>query len=130
VRAQSDVKVAGHSIECRLYAERPAKGFLPAPGVMSRFEVTAAGSHVRIDTGVRSGDHITHFYDPMIAKVLVVGSDRTEAIDRMLATLASISIEGIETNLAFLQRVVSHPAFRAGEVRTGFVERHKADLLG
>jgi len=129
VRVQSDVKLAGHAIECRLYAERPTKGFLPAPGTMRRFEVAAAGPQVRIDTGVRSGDHITHFYDPMIAKVIVAGSDRTEAIERMLGALTSISIEGIETNLAFLQRVVGHPAFRAGEVRTGFVERHKADLL-
>jgi 3-methylcrotonyl-CoA carboxylase alpha subunit len=129
VRVQSDVKVAGHSIECRLCAERPAKGFLPAPGVIGRFEVPAAGHHVRVDTGVRSGDRITHFYDPMIAKIVVMGSDRAEAIERMLGALASISIEGLETNLGFLQRVVGHPAYRAGEVRTDFVERYKSDLL-
>ena len=130
VRAQSDVKVSGHSIECRLYAERPAKGFLPAPGMLSRFDIACGGPQVRIDTGVRSGDRITHFYDPMIAKIIVAGSDRAETIERMLSTLGSISIGGIETNLAFLQRVVGHAAFRAGEVRTGFVDRHKKDLLG
>jgi 3-methylcrotonyl-CoA carboxylase alpha subunit len=128
VRTQADVRLSGHSIECRLYAERPAKGFLPAPGLLTRFEVPA-GPQVRIDTGVRSGDRITHFYDPMIAKAIVAGATRAEAIERMLATLSSISIEGVETNLAFLRKVIGHPAFRAGEVRTGFVDRHKAALL-
>jgi 3-methylcrotonyl-CoA carboxylase alpha subunit len=129
VRSQADVKVSGHSIECRLYAERPAKGFLPAPGVLSRFDVPATGAQVRIDTGVRSGDRITHFYDPMIAKVIVHGADRESAIERMLQTLGATSVEGVETNLAFLKRTIGHPAFRAGEVRTSFVDRHKADLL-
>jgi 3-methylcrotonyl-CoA carboxylase alpha subunit len=130
VHAQADVTVAGHSIECRIYAERPAKGFLPAPGLMSRFEVPAASPHVRVDTGVRSGDRITHFYDPMIAKVIVVGSDRTQAIDRMIEALSATSIEGIETNLEFLQRVIGHPAFRAGELRTDFIECHRQSLFG
>jgi len=129
VAAQAQVRSGGHAIECRLYAERPAKGFLPAPGVLARFEAPASGPEVRIDTGVRSGDRITHFYDPMIAKVIVHGPDRGAAIERMLAALAEIRIEGVDTNLAFLQRVIAHPAFRAGEVRTGFVERHKAGLL-
>jgi 3-methylcrotonyl-CoA carboxylase alpha subunit len=129
LHAQHDVKVGGHAIECRLYAERPAKGFLPAPGAMNRFEVGAQGPEVRIDTGVRSGDHITHFYDPMIAKIIVLGNDRGDAIERMLATLASISIEGIDTNLSFLGKVIGHPAFRAGEVRTNFIERHKQHVL-
>jgi len=129
VASQAQVRSAGHAIECRLYAERPAKGFLPAPGALARFEAPASGPEVRIDTGVRSGDRITHFYDPMIAKVIVHGPDRDAAIERMLAALAEIRIEGVDTNLAFLQRVIAHPAFRAGEVRTNFVERHKAGLL-
>jgi len=129
VASQAQVRSAGHAIECRLYAERPAKGFLPAPGVLARFEAPAPRPEVRIDTGVRSGDRITHFYDPMIAKVIVHGPDRGAAIERMLAALAGIRIEGVDTNLAFLQRVIAHPAFRAGEVRTDFVERHKGALL-
>ena len=129
VHSQDDVNVSGHSIECRLYAERPAKGFLPAPGVLTRFDLPPSGAQVRIDTGVRSGDRITHFYDPMIAKVIVHATDRGAAIERMLQTLGAISVEGVETNLAFLKRAVGHPAFRAGEVRTSFVDRHKADLL-
>jgi 3-methylcrotonyl-CoA carboxylase alpha subunit len=129
LRSQADVKVSGHSIECRLYAERPAKGFLPAPGVLSRFDLPATGAQVRIDTGVRSGDRITHFYDPMIAKLIVHGADRDAAIERMLQTLGATSVEGVETNLAFLKRTIGHPAFRAGEVHTSFVDRYKADLL-
>jgi 3-methylcrotonyl-CoA carboxylase alpha subunit len=127
--SQAAVQAAGHAIECRLYAERPAKGFLPAPGLLARFDTPGNSADVRIDTGVRAGDRITHFYDPMIAKVIVRGDDRAAAIERMLATLAAIRIEGVETNLAFLQRVLGHPAFRAGEVRTGFVDRHKQGLL-
>jgi len=130
VRSQADVRRSGHSLECRVYAERPAKGFLPAPGVLARFVVGAEGDQVRVDSGVRSGDRITHFYDPMIAKIIVHGSDRMEAIDRMLQALGSVSIEGIETNLAFLQRVVDHTAFRDGAVRTGFVDRYRKELLG
>jgi 3-methylcrotonyl-CoA carboxylase alpha subunit len=129
VRAQSGVRTSGHSIECRLYAERPAKGFLPAPGLLARFDLPAPGAQVRIDTGVRSGDRITHFYDPMIAKVIVHGADRAAAVARMDESLAAIAIEGVETNLAFLRKVLAHPAFRAGDVRTGFIDRYKADLL-
>jgi 3-methylcrotonyl-CoA carboxylase alpha subunit len=129
VRSQADVNVSGHSIECRLYAERPAKGFLPAPGVLTRFDLPPAGAQVRIDTGVRSGDRITHFYDPMIAKLIVHGAYREAAIERMLQTLGATSVGGVETNLSFLKRTVGHPAFRAGEVRTSFVDRYKADLL-
>jgi 3-methylcrotonyl-CoA carboxylase alpha subunit len=129
VRAQTDVKASGHSIECRIYAERPAKGFLPAPGVLGRFDLPPASESVRIDTGVRAGDRVTHFYDPMIAKVIVLGADRGAAIERMLATLAAVAIEGVDTNLAFLQKVIGHAAFRAGDVRTGFVDRFKKELL-
>jgi 3-methylcrotonyl-CoA carboxylase alpha subunit len=129
LRTQAQVKTSGHSIECRLYAERPAKGFLPAPGLLSRLDLPATGADVRIDTGVRSGDRITHFYDPMIAKLIVHAADRDGAIERMLRTLEATVVEGVETNLAFLKRTVAHPAFRAGEVRTGFVDRYKADLL-
>jgi 3-methylcrotonyl-CoA carboxylase alpha subunit len=84
---------------------------------------------VRIDTGVRSGDRIAHFYDPMIAKIIVLDEDRDAAIASMQATLSAIAIEGLDTNFVFLQKVLAHPAFRAGDVRTGFVDRYKAELL-
>jgi 3-methylcrotonyl-CoA carboxylase alpha subunit len=130
VRTQSDVTTRGHAIECRLYAERPAKGFLPSTGTLERFRMPPGGDGLRIDCGVREGDRITHFYDPMIAKVIAHGADRGAAIDRMLEALAQVEIAGVETNLAFLRRTLDHPAFRAGEVTTGFVEQHKAALLG
>ena len=129
VRTQSDVRASGHAIECRLYAERPAKNFLPAPGVLARYDIPASDGSVRIDTGVRAGDRITHFYDPMIAKVIVAGPDRDTALERMQETLAGIAIEGLETNLAFLQRVIGHPALRAGDTSTNFIERFKPELL-
>ena len=129
IASQADVKSAGHAIECRIYAERPAKGFLPSPGPLTRFDFPDMGSDVRIDTGVRAGDRITHFYDPMIAKVIARGTDRQAAIARMAGFLERIQVQGLETNLAFLGRVIAHPAFRAGEVPTDFVERHKAQLL-
>ena len=129
LHSQADVKASGHAIECRLYAERPAKGFLPAPGVLSRFDMPSTGPQVRLDTGVRAGDRITHFYDPMIAKLIVLGENRGAALERMRATLAGVVIEGVETNLAFLRKVIAHPAFQAGEVRTGFVDRCKTELV-
>ena len=129
VTAQDEIRASGHAIECRLYAERPAKGFLPSTGTLAKFRMPRASAQLRIDSGVREGDRISHYYDPMIAKLVAHGRDRDEAIDRMLGALAEIEIEGVDTNARFLRRVLEHPAFRAGEVRTSFVDRHKAALL-
>ena len=84
---------------------------------------------VRLDTGVREGDEVSVFYDPMIAKLVVWGDDRAEAARRMQSALAQTPILGVKTNLAFLERVVRHPAFLAGDTDTAFIERHRADLL-
>ncbi len=120
----------GHAIECRIYAENPEKNFLPSPGVLERFAPPAAGAGLRLDTGVREGDRITHFYDPMIAKLVAHGADRNAAIEKILAALGDFRIEGTVSNVAFLRRVVGHEAFRAGRTHTGFVEEHKSDLMG
>jgi 3-methylcrotonyl-CoA carboxylase alpha subunit len=130
VRAQEQVRPRGHAIECRLYAERPAKGFLPSTGTLSVLRLPSADASLRVDSGVREGDAVTHHYDPMIAKLIAHGADRAAAIERMLAALAATEIVGVETNRAFLARVIGHPAFAAGEVTTGFVDAHKAALLG
>ena len=130
VRTQSQVRPQGHAIECRLYAERPAKGFLPSTGTLSVLRLPPADASLRVDSGVREGDSVTHHYDPMIAKLIAHGADRPAAIERMLAALAATEIVGVETNRAFLARVIGHPAFAAGEVTTGFVDAHKAALLG
>ena len=129
LKSQPDVRRAGHAIECRLYAERPAKRFLPSPGVLNTLRLPASAGDVRIDAGVREGDRITHYYDPMIAKIIVRGADRSAAISSMLLTLESIRIEGVETNLAFLRNTIAHPAFQNGRVRTDFLERHHAELV-
>ncbi|MDQ3026812.1 MAG: acetyl-CoA carboxylase biotin carboxylase subunit [Pseudomonadota bacterium] len=132
---QSEILAGGHAIEVRLCAENPANNFLPETG---RIEVLHSPvdpgleddeSDVRLDTGVREGDEVSVFYDPMIAKLVVWGDDRREAARRMQRALAETAILGLTTNLAFLERVVGHPAFLAGETDTGFIERHRADLL-
>jgi 3-methylcrotonyl-CoA carboxylase alpha subunit len=84
---------------------------------------------VRIDTGVREGDRITHYYDPMIAKIAVRGEGRPHALSMMLSTLAAIHIEGVETNLTFLRNTLEHETFQSGRVRTNLVERHRAELV-
>ncbi len=129
VDAQGDIRPQGHAIECRVYAERPQKNFLPSTGVLSRFSAPAEDDSLRIDSGVREGDAVSHFYDPMIAKVISRGPDRAAAIARMQAALADFAIEGVETNLPFLQRALAHPAFAAGKITTAFIDRHRAELL-
>jgi len=126
---QRDVVPHGHAIECRIYAENPAKNFLPSPGRLDRFVLPQAEADVRIDSGYRAGDAVTFFYDPMIAKVICRGATRDAAIERTIETLRSIEIEGLTTNLAFLRATIAHPGFRKGEVFTGFVERFKPELL-
>jgi 3-methylcrotonyl-CoA carboxylase alpha subunit len=129
VSDQSEVRRNDQAIECRLYAERPAKGFLPSTGELTRFDLPETTPFLRVDTGVRPGDRISHFYDPMIAKLIARGTTRIEAIDRLIAALDGVRIEGVETNLAFLRRALDHPAFRAAELSTGFVDLHKAQLI-
>jgi 3-methylcrotonyl-CoA carboxylase alpha subunit len=127
---QGEILSGGHAIEVRLCAENPANNFLPEAG---RIGVLRAPGEldevVRLDTGVREGDEVSVFYDPMIAKLIVRGADRDEAARRMQAALADTAILGVKTNLAFLERVVKHPAFMAGETDTAFIEQHRAELL-
>jgi 3-methylcrotonyl-CoA carboxylase alpha subunit len=126
---QESIKPRGHTIECRIYAENPDKNFLPSPGPLTVFEPPREGDGIRLDTGFRQGDKVTFYYDPMIAKLIAHGDDRAAAIEKMLDALAAFRIEGITTNIPFLRRVVGHPAFRTGQVHTGFVELHRNDLM-
>jgi Acetyl/propionyl-CoA carboxylase, alpha subunit len=126
-KTQQELRSRGHAIEVRLCAENPANDFLPETGKIGLFRCD--DPQARLDTGVREGDEISVFYDPMIAKVIVHGADRAESARRMQAALASTALIGVKTNLAFLERVVRHPAFLAGDTDTGFIERHRADLL-
>ena len=125
---QDDLTQRGHAIECRLYAEDPRNGFLPAVGDLIRF-IPPEGAGVRVDAGVASGDTITIHYDPLIAKIIVYDRTRADAIRRMDAALRATVILGTTTNRDFLRALINHPAFAAGEVDTGFIERNLDDLI-
>jgi 3-methylcrotonyl-CoA carboxylase alpha subunit len=125
--SQSALAITGHAMEARLYAEDPDSGFLPSTGTLSRLRF-GSGEGVRIDTGVETGSVIGLDYDPMIAKVIAWGPTRQVAINRLVGALDGTIVEGLKSNRAFLARLADHPAFRAGEVDTGFIARH-ADSL-
>ena len=125
---QEQLAIAGHAVEARLYAEDPAKGFLPAVGRLERLRFPEAPG-LRIDSGVREGDAITSFYDPMIAKVIAHGETRTQALARLARALEATRVDGCTTNLAFLTALIRNPDFAAGRVDTGLIERDLADLL-
>ena len=126
---QEDISASGHAIEVRLYAEDPERDFLPAGGVIDHLRFPAETQHVRVDSGVREGDAVGTFYDPMIAKLIVWDTTRPAALRRLRTALAGVQIVGPRTNTAFLSAVAAHPAYAAGEVHTGFIEAHRADLL-
>jgi 3-methylcrotonyl-CoA carboxylase alpha subunit len=120
---QGDLAISGHAVEARLYAEDPARNFQPQAGRLSRLQFPQQPG-LRIDTGVRQGDTITTYYDPLIAKLIAHGSTRAAALQRLAAALAETHIGGCRTNLAFLNRLLRDPAFASGDIDTGFVERN------
>jgi geranyl-CoA carboxylase alpha subunit len=124
---QEQVTFSGHAIEARVYAEDPAQSYLPATGTLALWrEPDETG--VRVDAGVSTGDAISIYYDPMVAKISAHGADRTEALRRLEHGLGRTTLFGVRNNIAFLRRVLLHPAFIAGETNTAFLERHVADL--
>jgi acetyl-CoA carboxylase biotin carboxylase subunit len=125
--AQEQITRKGAAIECRVYAEDAVK-FLPSPGTITSLRVPA-GPGVRDDSGVTAGSVISVYYDPMISKLCTFGPDRRAAVERMRRALAEYHVGGIRTNLAFHRQVMRHPAFLAGDYDTGFIERHKSELL-
>jgi len=139
-KRQHELTINGHAIEARVYAENPEKGFLPSIGTL-RFMDTpahvafelggngAAPAAVRIDSGVRQGDAISPFYDPMIAKLIVWGADRKQALARMAQALSEFHIVGLATNIAFLKRLVEGEAFSHADLDTGLIERNGASLF-
>ena len=126
---QDRLRIGGHAIEARVYAEDPDRDFMPAVGTLTHLQPPAEGAHVRVDTGVRSGDAIGVHYDPMIAKLIVWDRDRPAAVRRLARALSEYQVVGVQTNLGLLRRIASHPAFGAAELDTGFIGRHGADLL-
>ena len=124
----------GHALEARLYAENPARGFLPSTGTLKHLRLPAGvefaiGASVRVDSGVREGDAITPFYDPMIAKLIVHGADRAEALSLMLRALRACEVVGLHTNAAFLQRIVACAPFATADLDTGLIERNHDALF-
>jgi 3-methylcrotonyl-CoA carboxylase alpha subunit len=120
----------GHAIEARVYAEDPARDFLPSVGVLTHLrQPREVPGRVRVDTGVTQGDQITPNYDPMIAKLIVWGEDRPAAVRQMAAALAEYEVVGVTTNLGLLRAIAAHPAYAAGELDTGFIARHATDLM-
>lgn len=126
---QAQVPLRGHAIEVRLYAEDPDHDFLPATGTLALYREAAEGPGRRIDSGVAQGDGVSPFYDPMLGKLIAWGENREEARLRLLAILDETLVGGVKTNLAFLRRVLGHPAFARAELDTGFIPRHQAQLL-
>jgi propionyl-CoA carboxylase alpha chain len=124
---QADVKISGHAIECRLCAEDAARDFVPATGELAVFRV-AQQLGLRLDSGVAEGDTIGAAFDSMLAKIIVHGADRAQAIDRMKAALHDTVVLGVTTNADYLARVIEHPAFAAGQTTTHFLDIHRADL--
>ncbi len=127
--AQEDVKLTGHAIEARIYAEDPEKGFLPSPGQVVVYR-PAGGIGVRVDSGVYQGARVTPHYDPMVAKLITWGTDRSEAIDRMKRALSEFVVKGIKTSIPFHRVVMRHPAFLSGKYDTGFVDEHMGGGMG
>jgi 3-methylcrotonyl-CoA carboxylase alpha subunit len=128
-RTQGELSINGHAVEVRLYAEDPAKGFLPSIGRLHRLKLPAGDAHVRVDSGVAEGGEVSMFYDPMIAKVIAWDQTRGGALMRLANALETAEIAGVRTNLAFLISTLRHDAFAAGKIDTGFIERHKQDLI-
>ncbi len=126
---QAALAMNGHAIEARIYAEDPARDFLPSVGTLTHLQAPEPSASVRVDTGVRAGDAISANYDPMIAKLIVHGTDRAESVRRLMSALGRYEVAGVQTNLRLLRGIVAHAAFVAAELDTGFIHRHAATLL-
>ncbi len=127
-KTQDEITRSGHAFEARIYAEDAARGFLPATGTLHHLRFPATGPALRVETGVREGDTISPFYDPMIAKLVVHGPDRAAALDALSRALESTEIAGSVTNIAFLSALARDPDFAAGDVDTALIAR-KLDTL-
>ena len=124
-----NLRINGHAIEARIYAEDPTHDFLPSIGTVSHLAFPEEGPHLRIDSGIRTGDAISVHYDPMIAKLIVWDYDRPSAVRRLRLTLEKLAICGVTSNAAFLTRLAGLDAFAAAELDTGFIARNEAALF-
>ncbi len=126
---QDQLAINGHALEARLYAEDPERGFLPSIGLLSHWRMPAESARVRVDTGVREGDEVSSFYDPMLAKLIVWGEERATACAEMIDALRQCEVVGVATNIPFLERVVAHDAFASARLDTGLIESNRDALF-
>ncbi len=126
---QDEIPLSGHAFEVRLYAEDPENNFMPQTGKITHFSCPEQGQYFRLDTGVQTGDEVSIYYDPMIAKLIVWSRDRDGALRQMSKAIEGTAVAGLKCNLEFLARIILHPAFRKADLDTGFIERYAKDLL-
>ncbi len=125
---QEEVEPRGYAIEARVYAEDPGKGFLPSTGAIRTWR-EPSGPGIRVDSGFRAGDPVLPYYDALLAKLVVLGEDRGRALARMVGALGQFEIDGVATNLTFLNALLKHPQVVRGDIDTGFIERELAQLV-
>jgi 3-methylcrotonyl-CoA carboxylase alpha subunit len=126
---QREIGRQGHAFEVRLYAEDPEREFLPSTGRLVHLRLPAGSDHVRVDAGVRAGDEVTPYYDPLLAKLIVHDRDRPAALARLRAALDEVEVVGVATDAAFLARLAHAGALARAELDTGFIERERATLF-
>jgi propionyl-CoA carboxylase alpha chain/3-methylcrotonyl-CoA carboxylase alpha subunit/acetyl-CoA/propionyl-CoA carboxylase biotin carboxyl carrier protein len=124
---QEEIKSQGHAIELRLYAEDPETGFQPSSGKLLAYRLPS-GEGIRVENGFVEGMQVSSAFDPMLAKLVVHGKDRQQAIDRATKALGDTLVLGVTTNHDFLARIISHPRYAAGEIHTDFIPLYEADL--
>ena len=125
---QKDLIINGHAFEARIYAEDPNNDFLPATGKINHFGLPVEDEHVRVDSGIVSGDEVSIYYDPMIAKLIVWDHDRASALARLRGALADFHVAGLTTNIEFLHQLASHDAFNDADLDTHFLDKHGDEL--
>ncbi len=126
---QEDIRMHGCAIEARIYAEDPSRDFLPSIGKLAHLRQPNDSIHVRVESGVVEGDEISPNYDPMIAKLIVLGDDRPDAVRQLRDALAQYEVAGVRTNLELLGAIAAHPAYAAGDLDTGFIGRYGTELF-
>lgn len=126
---QDQIRITGHALEARIYAEDPANDFLPASGTLTFLQPPEESDHVRVDTGVLQGDEVSVYYDPMIAKLVVWDENRDKALGRLTKALAEYRISGMATNIDFLYNLVCCESFKRAEVDTGFIDKHHDEIF-
>lgn len=128
-KTQSELVLTGHAFEARIYAEDPNNDFLPATGQLNLLKTPVEDKHVRIDTGVRQGDEVSVFYDPMIAKLIVWDENREKALQRLAKALREYRIDGVTTNIEFLYNLATTEAFKSADIDTSFIEKNHAEIF-